>query len=150
MSKKFPLRVLHELAQTHSDEATRTLGSVMSEEQAMQNKLNLLLKYRDDYRDRFRTAIKTGMNQAGWRNYQDFLDKLETAIEQQRSALAQSQHATAVAKEEWRTRQNRLKAYGSLKDQHQKKEQHQAARREQREHDEIAGLAAYNSRAMHG
>jgi flagellar FliJ protein len=150
VSKQFPLRVLHELAQSRSDEATRNLGSVMSEERAMLNKLNLLLKYRDDYRDRFRAAIKAGMNQAGWRNYQDFLDKLETAIEQQRVALTQSQQATAIAKEEWRARQARLKAYGSLNDQHQKKEQTQAAKREQREHDEIAGLAAYNSRSALG
>lgn len=150
MSKEFPLRVLHELAQNRSDEATRALGSVMSEERAVLNKLNLLLKYRDDYRDRFRAAIKAGMNQAGWRNYQDFLDKLETAIEQQRAALTVSQQATAVAKEEWRTRQTRLKAYGTLNEQHQKSEQKQADKREQREHDEIAGLAAYNGRSMHG
>ena len=150
MSKKFPLRVLHELAQSRSDEATRALGSVMSEEQAMQNKLNLLLKYRDDYRDRFRAAIKSGMNQAGWRNYQDFLDKLETAIEQQRLALTRSQKATTVAKEEWCARQTRLKAYGSLSEQHHKSEQRQANKREQREHDELAGLAAYNSRSALG
>lgn len=150
MSKKFPLHVLHELAQNRSDEATRTLGSVMSEERAVLNKLNLLLKYRDDYRDRFRDAIRGGMNQAGWRNYQDFLDKLETAIEQQRAALTQSQQATAIAKEEWRSRQSRLKAYGTLSEQHQKSEQRQATKREQREHDEIAGLAAYNARSANG
>jgi flagellar FliJ protein len=143
VSKKFPLRVLHELAQNRSDEATRNLGSVMSEEQAMLNKLQLLLKYRDDYRDRYRAAIKNGMNQAGWRNYQDFLDKLEVAIEQQRAALSHSQQATAIAKEEWRDRQTRLKAYGALSEQHQKSEQQHAAKVEQREHDEIAGLAAY-------
>jgi flagellar FliJ protein len=143
VSKKFPLRVLHELAQNRSDEATRNLGSVMSEEQAMLNKLQLLLKYRDDYRDRYRAAIKGGMNQAGWRNYQDFLDKLEVAIEQQRAALGQSQQATAIAKEEWRNRQSRLKAYGTLNEQHQRAEQAHADKREQCEHDEIAGLAAY-------
>ena len=150
MSKQFPLRVLHELAQNRSDDATRALGSVMSEERAMLNKLNLLLKYRDDYRDRFRAAIKAGMNQAGWRNYQDFLDKLEAAIEQQRLALTQSQQATAVAREEWRSRQTRLKAYGTLSEQHRKSELRHAAKREQREHDEIASLAAYNSRSAQG
>lgn len=146
MSKKFPLRVLHELAQNRSDEATRNLGSVMSEEQAMLNKLQLLLKYRDDYRDRYRAAIKSGMNQAGWRNYQDFLDKLEVAIEQQRAALSQSQQATSIAKEEWRNRQSRLKAYGTLNEQHERSEQQHANKLEQREHDEIAGLAAYKGK----
>jgi flagellar FliJ protein len=150
LSKQFPLRILHELAQNRSDEATRNLGSVMSEERAMLNKLDLLLKYRDDYRDRFRTAIKTGMDQAGWRNYQDFLDKLETAIEHQRAALNESQQATAIAKEEWRARQTRLKAYGTLNEQHRKSEQTKSAKREQGEHDEIAGLASRNSRSALG
>jgi flagellar FliJ protein len=150
VSKKFPLRVLHELAQNRSDEATRNLGSVMSEEQAMQNKLDLLLKYRDDYRDRFREAVKSGMGQAGWRNYQDFLNKLEAAIEQQRMALARSQQATAIAKEEWRSRQSRLKAFGTLSDQHQRNELRHAAKREQNEQDERAGIAAFNSRSIPG
>src|SRR5258708_35339491 len=104
MSKKFPLKILLDLAQLRSDEATRALGSVTSEEQAMRKKLDLLIKYRDDYRDKFRAAIKHGMDLAEMRNYQDFLDKLETAIEQQRMALAQSQQATTIAKEEWRSR----------------------------------------------
>jgi flagellar protein FliJ len=147
VSKKFPLQVLHDLAQNRSDEATRQLGSVMSEEQAMQNKLNLLLKYRDDYQEKFRAAIKHGMDRAGWRNYQDFLDKLEAAIEQQRAALALSQQATAVAKEQWRERQSRLKAFGALSEQHQKREQKHADQIEQREQDEAAGIAAFNSRS---
>ncbi len=150
MSKKFPLQVLHDLAQNRSDEATRVLGSVMSEEQAMQNKLNLLLKYRDDYQEKFRTAIKGGMDLAGWRNYQDFLEKLDTAIEQQRNALAQSQQATAIAKEEWRKRQSRLKAFGTLSEQHQRREQQHADKREQREHDDSASLASFNSRSVLG
>lgn len=147
MSKKFPLKVLHDLAQHRSEEATRALGSVMSEEQAMQNKLNLLLKYRDDYQEKFRAAIRSGMDPAGWRNFQDFLDKLETAIEQQRTALAQSRQATSVAKEEWRSRQSRLKAFDTLSDRHQQREQQHAARREQREQDEVAGLASFHARS---
>jgi flagellar FliJ protein len=150
VSKKFPLQVLHDLAQNRSDEATRMLGSVMSEEQAMQNKLELLLKYRDDYQDKFRAAIKNGMDRAGWRNYQDFLDKLEQAIEQQRAALALSKQATTIAKQEWRTRQSRLKAFGTLSEQHQKREQKHAEKREQREHDEVAGIASFNSRSALG
>ena len=141
MSKKFPLQVLQDLAQNRSDEATRALGAVMSEEQAMQHKLDLLLKYREDYREKFRAAIRTGMNQMGWRNYQDFLDKLERAIDQQRAALAHSRHATSLAREEWRVRQSRLKAYDTLSERHQQRAQKAEARREQREQDEIAGMA---------
>ena len=141
MSKKFPLQVLQDLAQNRSDEATRALGAVMSEEQAMQNKLDLLLKYREDYREKFRAAIKNGMDQMGWRNYQDFLDKLERAIDQQRAALAHSRQATNLAKEEWRVRQSRLKAYDTLSARHHVRVQKVEASREQREQDELAGMA---------
>src|SRR4026208_1932698 len=93
MKTKFRLQTVHDLARERNDTAAAQLGTLNTEAARAEAKLNLLLQYREEYRERYRVAVKNNLHSAGWQNFRDFLDKLDEAIEQQRAAGLVSKEA---------------------------------------------------------
>ena len=56
-----------------------------------EQRLQLLLEYRSEYTARLARVAQTGMHSVGWRNFREFIDKIDAAIEQQREARGRSQ-----------------------------------------------------------
>ena len=100
MTKPAPVKTLLDLSKMRLDEATRSLGSLISGEQAAAERLELLSGYRTEYHSRFIAAAKNGLDRDAWRNYQSFLDRLDASIAQAEEAVKQSRQRTANGQRE--------------------------------------------------
>ncbi len=90
MSDVFRLQPLVNLSQSRNEAATRQLGQLNQQQQAEQKKLDTLLQFRKDYQEKFVQASQDGMDQARINNFQNFLNRLEEAVQQQRGVMEQA------------------------------------------------------------
>jgi flagellar protein FliJ len=130
------LKMLLGLAQNRSDAAAKRLGELNFQGQEAEQKLRLLLGYRQDYQVRFQESAKNGIDQAGWRNFREFMGKLDSAIAEQRKAVASSQNRMQAGRTDWHVQQRQLKSYDTLSQRLARAESVREVKREQREQDE--------------
>ncbi len=138
MRKPFPLQTVLELMQARSDEATQKLARLIANERDAKTKLDLLSNYRSDYALRFRQAAQNGLGQREWHNYQEFLNRLDEAIELQMQAVAQHERHTAAGQRHWQEQRKKLKAFDTLADRHSASEAYKEEKRDQKVQDELA------------
>lgn len=138
MNKNFPLQSILDLSQMKLEEATRQLGDLIAGERRAAERVELLLQYRDEYQARFLDAARNGIDRDQWRNYQSFLDRLDTAIEQAHATVSQSQQLTAAGQQEWLQKRGRVKAFDTLAERHRARVHYEESRQEQKGLDEHA------------
>ena len=139
MFKPFSLQPLMNLAQHQNESATRELGQRNRQQQSMQEKLEMLQKYRSDYQARLQAASQSGMDPAALRNFQEFINKLDEAIAQQRLSVEQSKVSVQAGRSEFDTTQRKLKSYSTLQERHVEEQKKVDAKSEQRAQDEYTG-----------
>lgn len=138
MTKPFALQTVLELMQRRTDDATQQLARLIAAERDANSKLDLLCQYRAEYAQRFNDTAQLGMSPLQWRNFQDFLARLDEAIAQQQQAVTQSKTRTLAGQEHWQAQRVRLKAIDTLAVRHNKNEEVRENRREQKLVDEFA------------
>lgn len=138
MAKPFTLQPLLEIMQERADEATRKLGQLIAAEQSAKSRLELLEQYREEYNQRFRDSQQNGLTPLAWRNFQDFMARIDLAIEQQRQIVSNSNRDTVVGQTHWQEQNKRLKAIDTLSDRHQIAERLREGKQEQKQQDEYA------------
>jgi flagellar FliJ protein len=138
ISNELPLTTLIELASGELDEAQRALGIAQKAAIEAETQTQSLITYRDEYRARLTTSAQAGLSGANWRNFQTFIDTLDSAIEQQRRVLAAAQHRLDIARANWMEKRRKMTSYEALAERARLREQAVLARREQRESDEHA------------
>ena len=138
MSKHFPIKTLIDLAQTDVDAAAKQLGRAQRERAEIETQLNSLVTYRDEYHANFSASAQSGMPAGSWRNFQAFIDTLDSAIEQQRRLLASATSRVEAAKPEWQRQKQKLGSYEVLQARGDAEQARVVARREQRDADEHA------------
>ncbi len=150
MSKPFPLQILLDLAQDHCDAAAAQLGVVNGHDRDMQQRLQLLLAYRSEYTARLANVAQTGMHSVGWRNFHEFIAKIDSAIEQQRELVARARQQVESGQRHWHAQQRRLKSFDTLSQRHYVAERRSESRLEQKEQDEFALRGFLGQRMMLG
>src|SRR5664279_498130 len=138
MAKPFSLQTVLELMQIRADDATQRLARLIASERDAKNKLDLLQQYRDEYAMRFRQAAQNGLSKSEWRNYQEFLNRLEEAINTQRANVASQVQHTANGQTQWREQKTKLKAFDTLSERHYASENALEVRLDQKKEDEFA------------
>ena len=138
MTKPFSLQTVLELMQVRSDEATLQLARLIASERDAKTKLDLLRNYRDDYAHRFRSAAQNGIGQREWHNFQEFLNRLDEAIELQAQAVAQHERHTALGQRNGQEPRKKLRAFDTLAERHARREAQREQKSEQKQQDEIA------------
>lgn len=138
MTKPFALQPILELMQTRADDATRRLATLIAAEQDARSKLQMLQEYRDEYANRFRAAAQNGLAQREWRNYQEFLDRLDEAVGHQRDAVRRQEQQTAAGQNDWQQQRKKLKAFETLSHRHNVNETAREQKRDQKVQDEFA------------
>lgn len=136
MPRAFPLQSLLDLSQLRLDEAARKLGELIAGEQEASRRHALLVQYREEYRMRFVAAAQDGLSPGKWQNFAGFLAKLDEAINQANSAMAQTKQQTVAGQQEWVSKRGRVKAFDTLSDRHQSRLAYQDQRQEQKASDE--------------
>jgi len=138
MTKPFSLQTVLELMQVRVDDATQSLARLIAGERDAKNKLELLQQYRDEYAIRFQQAAKTGISPREWHNYQEFLSRIDEAIDAQRKMVAQQVKNTAAGQLHWQQQRTKLKAFDTLSERHFANENALELKREQKTQDEFA------------
>jgi flagellar protein FliJ len=138
MTQPSPLQTLIGLAQDDLDAATQRLGRAQREKSEIETQLQSLIDYREEYHSRFTESARQGMAAGNVRNFQAFIDTLDTAIEQQRRLVAQANARLEAARPEWQRSKQKLGSYEVLQTRQDEVAARVEARREQRDSDEHA------------
>ncbi|WP_233865174.1 flagellar export protein FliJ [Paraburkholderia adhaesiva] len=138
MTHPSPLQTLIGLAQDDVDAAAQRLGRVQRERSEVETQLDALITYRDEYHTRFTESARQGMAAGSVRNFQAFIDTLDSAIEQQRRMLEQATARVEAAKPEWQRCKQKLGSFEVLQSRQDEVAARKEARREQRDADEHA------------
>ena len=141
MTKPFALQTVLDLMQIRADEATRDLARLISIEKDAKAKLEMLQQYRDEYAARFRESAQKGLTQREWHNFQQFLNRLDEAIDLQRKTVTTQTRNTAAGQSQWQQQRKKLKAFDTLSDRHFASENAREMKKEQKVQDEFAARA---------
>ena len=114
MAKQSALETLIELAQRETDECAKRLGAALKAVDDGEQKLKMLLGYRDDYARKLDAAQVAGITPMAYRNFVAFMDKLDNAINGQREVIKHAQHKSNMEKTAWQASERKRLSYRTL------------------------------------
>jgi flagellar FliJ protein len=129
---------IKQVAEQRRDVSARGLARLVTRATHAQQKLQLLLEYRLDYRARFESASRRGMRGEWLRNYQMFIANLEQAIALQTNTVTAMRHEVSEAKRRVDGEQRRVESYQIIDDHRSGVALTREQRAEQRLQDEMA------------
>jgi flagellar FliJ protein len=114
MANTSALETLIELAQRDSDAAAKRLGAALKAVEEAEQKLQMLLGYRQDYADRLDQAQMAGITPFAYANFVAFVGKLDNAINGQREVLKHAQYKSELEKTSWQESERKRLSYRTL------------------------------------
>lgn len=140
------LNTLIDLAVKDSDEAARKLGEAIRTAEETEKKLTLLLGYRDEYAARFQNSMASGLKMMEYRNFQLFIEKLDTAITGQQQVVLEAKRQIEAERQAWQACERKRLSYDTLATRAEKDKQHKENKRDQKQMDEHAARSAHYRR----
>jgi flagellar FliJ protein len=116
MANPSALETLIELAQRDSDDAAKRLGAALKAVDEAQQKLQMLLGYRDDYANRLDQAQMNGITPFAYANFVAFVGKLDNAINGQQEVLKHAKYKSDLEKTTWQESERKRLSYRTLND----------------------------------
>jgi len=114
MANTSVLDTLIDLAQRESDACAKRLGAALKAVEEGEQKLQMLLGYRDDYARQLDAAQMAGITPFAYHNFVAFLGKLENAINGQREVIKHAQYKADLEKTAWRESERKRLSYRTL------------------------------------
>ena len=146
MAKPFSLQPLVHLAKQKNDAAIKNLGKLNQQQQSAEAKLATLQQFRRDYQEKFQEAVRNGMSPTDLRNFQDFIYRLDQAIQQQQNVTELTSHSVNNGRIELKDAQRKMQSFDTLAQRHIEVERKLEAKFEQKNQDEYSGrFAARNA-----
>lgn len=146
MANPSALDTLIDLANKETDEAAKLLGATLRAGEEADQKLDLLMQYRDDYAARCQSNLATGISTTHFNNFQAFMQKLDHAIAGQQKVVSDAKQRIAQARAAWQACEQKKMSFVTLADRASK----ESARRElwldQKQNDEHAARSALYKR----
>lgn len=139
MKKSNRIRPLKQLASRHEQQAARVLGESRKTLSDEQLRLDDLCRYREEYRKRFMSAGVNGMAGNQIQAYQNFLNQLDQAIQQQRLQVAEAEKNCQLDTRNWHDKHLKTQALDKTIQRFQQQETRHAEKCSQREADDLAG-----------
>lgn len=146
MASQSQLATLIELAQRETDDAAKRLGAALKMVADAEEKLNMLVGYRDEYGQRLDATQQAGITPSAYRNFQAFMDKLDSAVRGQREVLLHAQRRGEHEKDLWQKAERKRMSYSTLNDRAEAQALKVEAKRDQKAMDEHAARQAYYKR----
>lgn len=109
-------------------------------------RLEELIRYRDEYNQRFQELGSNGLEAQKVHEYRIFLNRLNDAVNHQRENVRQATEASIEYKESWMQTRSRAKALEKVVERYQSQEEQEQERQEQKESDERASRTSTPSR----
>ncbi|KAF0204814.1 MAG: flagellar FliJ [Gallionellaceae bacterium] len=142
MVKPFSLQPLVHLAKQKNDAAINNLGKLNQQQKSAQDKLAMLQQFRRDYQEKFQEVARNGMAPMDLRNFQDFIYRLDQAIEQQQGIMEQHVVSVDAGRMELKDAQRKMQSFDTLAQRHVEIEKKLEAKSEQKMQDEYSGRFA--------
>jgi flagellar FliJ protein len=146
MASQSQLETLIELARRETDDAAKRLGIALKAVADAEEKLNMLVGYRDEYGKRFEASQLAGITPMAYRNFQAFMEKLDSAIKGQEEVVRHSQRRGEQEKSTWQDAERKRMSYSTLNDRAQAQALKLEAKRDQKAMDEHAARQAFYKR----
>ncbi len=146
MAKKSALDTLIELAQRDTDDAAKRLGVALKLVDEAQQKLTMLLGFRDDYGVKLEAAQIAGITPMAYRNFIAFIDKLDIAINGQREAVKTAENRSLNEKKIWQAAERKRLSYRTLSERAAVEALRLENKLDQKQMDEHAARQAYYKR----
>jgi len=127
---------IQKIAEKKERDAAEAFGKTLQEREAAQRRLEELQQYHAEYLERFTQATRNGIGGARIQEYQAFIAKLETAIEEQRRVVADTQVRVTDKKAKWRGKYTKARAVDNVVDRMRADEQRESDRKEQKSSDD--------------
>lgn len=135
---KSSLHTIVVLAQQRMDSAAKRLSIFNSYLQTAEKKLALLEEYRNNYQIYLHNSMKQGIEHTQWYNFTTFMQKLESAVDEQRQTVKQAENNRNIGRDEFQIYQRKLKSFEALLKRQQQAEVQQQVKIEQKLMDEFA------------
>ena len=133
------------IAKAHEQNAARQMGDMLRQVEAQQLQLETLMSYRDDYLKNYSSASRTGLSAAQLRDYQVFIQRLDSAIVQQREQVVQSRHECEQSRAYWQSKHHHSEMISKVVDTRNQQEINFKNSCEQREQDDRSAIAYANA-----
>jgi flagellar FliJ protein len=140
------LDTLIELATTATDDAAKRLGRATRVAEEARSKLAMLAQYHEDYAARFQASLMAGLSPMGYRNFQSFMGKLDTAIGGQQQIVADADRRILDERKAWQESERKRMSYDTLATRAQNIALHKESKREQKTTDEQAARLLFYKR----
>lgn len=135
------MQTLQERAEDATRDALCRLSESMKSCRESESRLELLRRYRDEYRMKLDSATRTGVSALELSNFRSFLAKLDEAIGQQDADVAHWRAAVMRSRADWQEAERRARSYGVLNERRAEQARGREARVEQKQNDEYAARA---------
>ena len=146
MAQQGALATLKELAENEVDSAALRLGEMRRGFQKVEEQLQMLMDYQLEYQNTLNSDMSQGIASLRWQNYQQFIQTLESAIEQHRQQLLQWNQKVEQALTFWREKKQRLQAWETLQERQASATLLAENRLDQKKMDEFAQRATLRNR----
>jgi flagellar FliJ protein len=130
------MQPLLELAQHREQEAARILGSARRALRECRQRMDELIRFRDEYRAQLQSDGQRGLNGSRLRTYEGFIRQLEMAIVQQQQLIHQAEHHCQDHARHWQQLHQRSEMLDKTLQRSRYREHRLEQRKEQREQDE--------------
>lgn len=146
MSKKTALNTLIELSAKNSDELAKQLGENLKAAKISEDKMTILLQYRQDYVSRLEVSMQRGIAPAAYRNFTLFISRLDDAIEMQKKDLSSKTTVIQNTKSKWQNSEKKRLSYSTLSNRSIAIAVKNELKRDQKESDEQASRISQSNR----
>ena len=142
MANTSALQTLVDLAQRESDAAARRLGVALKAVEEAEQKLQMLLGYRQDYADRLDQAQMNGITPFAYANFVAFLGKLDNAINGQREVIKHAEYKADTERKALQESERKRLSYRTLNERAAAQALAIETRRDQKMMDDFAARTA--------
>ncbi|HSC79189.1 MAG TPA: flagellar export protein FliJ [Chitinolyticbacter sp.] len=134
---KFRFAFLLELAIDEREEAARSMQAAQAAIVSATQKLEQVEVFRGEYRNRLMASGQGGMTVTQYRDFQQFLGKLDGAATAQQGEIVRLEQVYTQQKQAWLECEKKVKAFEALKVRHDQDELKRESQREQKLIDEF-------------
>jgi len=142
MANPSALQTLVDLAQRESDNRAQRLGVALKEVEEAEQKLQMLLGYRQDYADRLDQAQMNGITPFAYANFVAFLGKLDNAINGQREVIKHAEYKADTERKALQESERKRLSYRTLNERAAAQALAIETRRDQKMMDDFAARTA--------
>jgi len=146
MATPSALDTLIDLANKETDEAAKWLGTALRAGEEAEQKLDLLMQYRDDYAARCQSNLTTGISTTHFNNFQVFMQKLDHAIAGQQTVVSDAKQRIAQARAAWQACEQKKMSFVTLAGRASKESTRREQWLDQKQNDEHAARTALYKR----